>query len=172
MNTIDLDKKGGFTILELLLAIVILVVIMLYLSSLFHVSHNTTSAIVKEAEGKKFEARIFELIYVDILEAGEVLPTKGKNFDTLHIDDTRSFHGVQKPIVKWAVLKGDDKKNYLVRAEGAKNFSFSDEHGFYLDKIAEDIESFKVISDREFVELHIKFKHKKPLHLKFFGGRL
>ena len=158
--------------MELLLAIVILVVIMLYLSSLFHISYNTTSTIVKEADSKKFESRVFELIYTDILEAGEVLPTKGKNFDTLQIENTRSFHGLKKPIVKWAVVKGDDKKNYLVRMEGTKNFSFSDEHGFYLDKIAEDIESFKAVSDREFVELYIKFKYKKPLHLKFFGGRL
>lgn len=171
MSTIDLDKKGGFTILELLLAIVILVVIMLYLSSLLHISHNTTSTIAKEAESKKFEARIFELIYVDILEAGDVLPTKGKNFDTLHIEDTRSFHNLKKAVVKWAVLKGEGDKNYLVRAESAKNFSFSDEHGFYLDKIAE-VESFKVVSDREFIELYIKFKHKKPLHMKFFGGRV
>jgi len=174
LTILDSDKKGGFTIIELLMAIVILVLIMLYLSSLFHISYETTSSIANEAESKKYENRVMELIYADIVESRSIIPTaNSENYDFLDLRDGLSLHGIEKSYVKWRVLKGDSGKTYLARAEARKNFDFvnAGDDEFYLDVIVEDIEKFKVITDREFVELYLKLKGKKEIHLKFFGGK-
>jgi len=174
LTILDSDKKGGFTIIELLIAIAILVLIMLYLSSLFHISYETTSSIANEAESKKYENRVIELIYADVLESKDIIPTaNSKNFDFLDLREGLSLHGIENPFVKWRAIKGDGGKIYLVRAESNKNFDFANagDDEFYLDVIVENIERFKVITDREFVELYLKLKGKKEIHLKFFGGK-
>lgn len=168
-NNMRHDKKPAFTIFELLLAITLLVIMLLYLSSLFHVSYNTSSKITQEANSKKYEQRVIELLYADILEAADIIPTNQGSYDWLDLTGGFSLHGLDKPFVKWRVLQeGDD--TYLVRAESDKNFQLHNMEDYYLETIATNVEKFKIVQDREFVEFYIKIKGKKPVHLKIFGG--
>lgn len=169
MTFTDSGRKA-FTLFELLLAITLLVIILLYLSSLFHASYETTSRLAKEADTKKYEQRVIELLYADILEADGVLPTNQGDYDWLDLSDGFSLHQLNTPHVKWRVLEDRDK-TYLVRAESDQNFQFHNQEDYYLEVIAEEVEKFKIITEREFVEIYLKLKEKKPIHLKFFAGR-
>lgn len=163
------SNKKAFTIFELLLAITLLVIILLYLSSLFHVSYETSSKLAQEADSKKYEQRVIELLYADILEANSVMPTNNGDYDWLDLAGGLSLHGLNTPFVKWRILEEDDE-TYLVRAESNESFQFHNMEDFYLEVVATEIEKFKLINEREFVELYLKFKGKKPVHLKFFAG--
>jgi prepilin-type N-terminal cleavage/methylation domain-containing protein len=168
---IGLDKKRAFTLIELLISIVILTLIVLFLSTLFETSYKTSGIVTEQAEQKKYERRVLDLLYYDIIESQLIKPDRvTKKYDRVDFERSFSLHGLDKPYVKWAVVEDDEGNDYLVRAEAPNVFSLNNSTNYYLDVIGEKINSFKIIRVDDFVEIYIEFEGSKPLHLKLYSG--
>jgi prepilin-type N-terminal cleavage/methylation domain-containing protein len=169
MPILESNKQSGFTIVELLISIVLLVLIFIFLYGQFNLAQLSTKKTTEVEKTTTKRAKVVELIYNDFLNSPNIEPTSGHNYDKF-VDafiTTNSLYGITNPYVKYAVIRGSDS-NILVRLESTEeDIDIQNAQSeFYLDTILENVTKFKVIKSNEYLEVFIQAKGMKDIYLK------
>ncbi len=161
-------KKSGFTLIEVLVAVTLMSIIVLFLiNSSFNLQKGYDS--LYKSESKSFsDYDRKELIYMDILEASQIDIDSNRKFDILTLKTKNSLYQRENCYVIYTVLQ---KGNKLIRLENDNNISLpvSQEEiyktGFLIVK--EDLEEFKILRNEEkkkqdLLMVYIKDKNQIP----------
>ncbi|HIE35440.1 MAG TPA: prepilin-type N-terminal cleavage/methylation domain-containing protein [Campylobacterales bacterium] len=146
--------KRGFTLIEVLLAIAILSLLFLAMSSvLANIKMSTTIFAKKYQKDKDY---LVKVLYYDLLNSKsiKILKTVNPDIDRLIIKTSNSLYKLINPTVIWYISK---HKNSLIRIEGFKSFPFESE---FIDKFDENVEIFKIYNKKNRYFIYIKGKKK------------
>lgn len=162
------SSKKAFTLLEILLSVVIIVIIFTYIYGSFSLSWTTTKKIQEVSKDVEKRDKIISLLYVDYIhKLDQAISTKKDEYDQLDLKTANSLHSLLEAYVKYRVVDYNGK-NYLVRLEGKKQFTLEDEDEFFIDVILADVDYFKVVTSKEngadYIKIFIKSKNVKDIY--------
>lgn len=157
-------SKYAFTLVELLLSIVILVVIFTYLYSSFNLAKKTTAKVTETNLLSEKRQLLISLLYKDIIQSTNNTPTASDNYDKLDLETTNSLYNIPHPFVKYRVL-ADEENNVLVRLESHQKITETSNGEFYMDKVLESITYFRIVNNRMTTEIFISAEHIKDIHI-------
>ncbi|WP_455756682.1 PulJ/GspJ family protein [Sulfurimonas sp.] len=161
--------KKAFTLIEVLIAIVLLGLIFTFLYSTINSVKKQNNNYIQKSDSIKKEERIFVLFNLDITQIiGAVNITSGDKYDIVQFNTKNSIYEIINPLVIYLVSKKD---NSLIRIESinALNFDNKDkltETFLYADILTKDCISFKVAYRDGLVNLLFRAKNLKPMVLK------
>jgi len=113
-------NKRAFTLIEILVAVVLLGLISMFISStIMQTKKNNVLFKNKTQKDSRLEITT-DILYKDIHQSKKLFVEPRKRYSTLHVKTKNSLYGIPEPYVVWLVLKQDD---ILVRLESAKNIS-------------------------------------------------
>jgi prepilin-type N-terminal cleavage/methylation domain-containing protein len=151
--------KKAFTLIELMLAIIILSVLILAMNNII-VDLKSTKDFLKNYLNKENQNTLFiKTIYYDILNARsiKVIHSFNSDYDRLYLQTNNSLYNLISPYVIWCVSKN---KNSLIRIESPFDIKLPNDNAFFLDKFKENVKMFKVFrkngKDLVFVEYNNK----------------
>lgn len=158
-------SKSGFTLTELLLSIVILVIIFTYLYSSFNLAKKTTAKVSETNIFSEQREHLINLLYRDIIQAYKVEPTTSNNYDKLDLETVNSLYDIHHPYVKYRVL-AQEEYNVLVRLESHNTIEEKSNGEFYMDRALDKITYFKIVNDgANKIEIFISSEQIKDIHL-------
>ncbi len=141
--------KKAFTLVEIILAVLIFGIIMIYMYDILAVTKKSTKAYEKIYEKDQKAQQIKKLFYNDIFNqidpySDTSLKTKD-DYTTYHLRTSNSIHGLINPFVAYSVLG-----KTLYRFESVREFELplddeSLDHVFF-DKIATNLDNFLIYS--------------------------
>jgi prepilin-type N-terminal cleavage/methylation domain-containing protein len=136
--------KKAFTLIELMLAIIILSVLILAMNNII-VNLKSTKDFLSDILNKNNKNTLFiKTLYYDLLNATsiKVVHSVNKNYDRLYIQTDNTLYNLISPFVIWYVSKN---KNTLIRIESPFNIKLPNENAFFLDKFKENVKMFKIL---------------------------
>jgi len=137
-------KRAGFTLIELMIAITILSIIMLFLYKSYATLNISNQNLKFESQSVEMIQKIKKVIYLDYsLALGNsiVIVNREKNEDFVYMQSTHSIHRRFNPYITYMI-----KGNKLYRLESLKPFKeyrLVSDSDFDVDFIA-DVKSFRV----------------------------
>lgn len=135
--------KKAFTLIELMLAIIILSILILAMNNII-VNLKSTRDFLNSYLKKENQNELFlKTLYYDILNATsiKVIHSFDSKYDRLYLHTNNSLYSLISPYVVWYVSK---RKNALIRIESPFNIKLPNENAFFLDKFKENIKRFKI----------------------------
>jgi prepilin-type N-terminal cleavage/methylation domain-containing protein len=136
--------KKAFTLIELMLAIIILSVLILAMNNII-VNLKSTKDFLNDILNKNNKNTLFiKTLYYDLLNATsiKIVHSVNKNYDRLYIQTDNTLYNLISPFVIWYVSKN---KNTLIRIESPFNIKLPNENAFFLDKFKENVKMFKIL---------------------------
>jgi prepilin-type N-terminal cleavage/methylation domain-containing protein len=136
--------KKAFTLIELMLAIIILSILILAMNNII-VNIKSTKDFLNEYLKKENKNTIFiKTLYYDILNATsiKIIHSVNPNYDRLYLQTNNSLYHLISPYVIWYVSKN---RNSLIRIESPFNIKLPNENAFFLDKFKENVKMFKIL---------------------------
>jgi len=154
--------RKAFTLLELLLAISILTIMMIYLYKSY-ASLNISNIIMKEeSRGIQTVQKFKKVVYLDFLLALHktvAIEKREKNEDFISLQSSNSIHKRYNPYVTYMVK--DEKLYRLESLKKIRTYEVEHDIDFDIDYIGE-VKSFRVYkssrNDKESYLVHIDFK--------------
>lgn len=110
-------KKHGFTLVEILVAVVLLGLISMFISSTILQTKKNNRLFEKQTKKELRLEVVADTLYKDISESVSISVDTQNRYSTLHVKSKNSLYGIFEPYVVWFVLKQD---NTLVRLESAR----------------------------------------------------
>jgi prepilin-type N-terminal cleavage/methylation domain-containing protein len=141
--------KSAFTLMELMVSIVLIVLITLFLYSAIGSMKISNKTLASHDAQEDNRSKIFDLMYRDMIEsiALNVLPTKDKHFNVLELQTHNSLHQIVMPYVTYFVHAQTEN---LIRLESAKKItlptSYDDRFAIHADLISNKVTDFNVYS--------------------------
>jgi len=132
-----LFPKGGFTLLEVLISVIILLFLFVVMENVLGMLGKGDKLLKSKVEGK--ESHLVSLLYYDLFNAKKikVVSTSNPSIDILLLRTTNSLYKIPFPYVKWIVKNG-----VLYRIESPKGWN--NPLPFTIDKVASKISTFKL----------------------------
>jgi len=161
--------KKAFTLIEILLALIILSILFLAMNSVIR-GLKTTSGVLNEYYLKQKEKELFiKVLYADILNATsmKILHSKNSDYDRLYLITSNSLYNLTFPYVVWYVSKN---RNTLIRVESPYKIKLPSDNLFFLDKFKTNVKLFKIYT-KEGKDL-IVVKSVKPLYFEMVDKNL
>jgi len=162
--------KKAFTLIELVVAIMILSILMLFLYKSYAELGKVNNSYTKTVEKLYERSLIHRTLYLDFLKGFKqtlVINHNEKSFDFISLMSANSIHRRINPYVTYLVKEGT-----LYRLESKQQIKSTDverDIAFDVDKIGE-IEKFKLFSSKKKEEslylLYVKFKDKPKVFFK------
>jgi prepilin-type N-terminal cleavage/methylation domain-containing protein len=155
--------KKSFTLIELILAIIILSVLILAMNNII-VNLKSTKDFLREMMKKENKNTfLFKTLYYDILNATtiKVVHSFNPNYDRLYLQTNNSLYHLIFPYVIWYVSKN---KKTLIRVESPFKIKLPNENLFFLDKFQQNIKIFKIL--RKKGKDLIIIQAKKPVYFE------
>lgn len=140
-------RRGGFTLMEVLVSVVILVLITVYMYGAMAGSRTTMAALKRGSEAEHNRTMLYTLLFRDLMEADTVktLPTENRRFHLLQLQTYNSLYDMPFPHVLWYV---NAQSKQLVRLESSReiNLPTGYDEQVYLraDVFARDVTDFNL----------------------------
>jgi prepilin-type N-terminal cleavage/methylation domain-containing protein len=155
--------KKSFTLIELMLAIIILSILILAMNHII-VNLKSTKDFLKNYLNKENQNTLFiKTFYYDILNASsiKIIHSFNSNYDRVYLHTNNSLYHLITPYVVWYVSKN---QNTLMRIESPFNIKLPDENAFFLDKFKKNVQLFKIL--RKNGKDLIVIEAKKPVYFE------
>ncbi len=139
--------RRAFTLMELMVSIVLIVLISLFLFGAIASSKLSNDTLMKHTAKEQLRSDLFELFYRDILEAISIqtLETKERSFTVLQMQTSNSLYEIAMPYVTYFVHA---QTNVLTRLESARKINlpvaYEDENFVMADTLLSDVKAFNV----------------------------
>lgn len=135
--------KKAFTLIELMLAIIILSILILAMNNIIVNLKSTRDFLNSYLKEENKNTIFIKTLYYDILNATsiKVIHSFDSKYDRLYLHTNNSLYSLISPYVVWYVSK---RKNALIRIESPFNIKLPNENAFFLDKFKENIKRFKI----------------------------
>jgi prepilin-type N-terminal cleavage/methylation domain-containing protein len=140
-------SRRAFTLMEMLVSVVILVLITLFMYGAIASSKLTGRTLARHTDMEQNRTKLYELFYRDIIEALTVnpLPTQNRRFTVLELQTRNSLYDIAAPHVLWYV---NAQSRDLVRLESSRKISlpvsYEQKVFVHADVFASDVEDFSV----------------------------
>ena len=140
-------RRAAFTLMEMLVSVVLIVLITLFMYGAIAGSRQTTQTLSRHAGAENNRTLRYELLYRDILEALSVKPLKTKNrrFTIIKLQTGNSLYDIAAPHVIWYV---NAQSHRLVRLESAQPItlpiSYEREQAVHADAFADAVTDFNL----------------------------
>lgn len=137
--------KKAFTLVEIIIAIAIFSVIIVYMYQAIGTTKKSTAAYERKYEKIQKNQTIRKLLYNDIFNqvdpySDTKVDTSG-DFSTYYLKTNNSLHNISSPFVAYKVIK-----NTLYRFESIRKFTLpineDNKNSIHVDKLLENIKSF------------------------------
>jgi len=163
-------RKKAFTLLELMIAITILSIMMIFLYKSYATLNLSNKNLHRETVILTSMQKIKKVIYLDFLVAlskSTLITNRSKKEDFISLQTSHSLHGRFHPYVTYIL-----KEENLYRLESLKqikSYDLSVDDTFNIDKI-EGVKTFRVYKssnakDEQYI-VHLEFKEKNDILLK------
>jgi len=139
--------RHAFTLMELMVSIVLIVLISLFLFGAIASSKLSNDTLIKHTAKEQLRSDLFELFYRDILEARSIqtIETKERTFTVLQLQTANSLYEIAVPYVTYFV---HSRTNILTRLESARKINlpiaYEDENFVMADTLLSDVKAFNV----------------------------
>jgi prepilin-type N-terminal cleavage/methylation domain-containing protein len=139
--------KKAFTLMELMVSIVLIVLITMFLYNAIATMKISNKTLAQHDKNEDNRTKIFELFYRDIVESTSLqsLQTKDKHFNVLELQTHNSLYQIAMPYVTYFVSKDKDR---LIRLEAAKKIDlpvkYEDKFAVHADLLISDVTDFNV----------------------------
>ena len=137
--------RKAFTLLELMLAIVILGLIVTFLMQTTGSLQQGQNILSSKVEAKGATIKMIKLLHEDLFSGTDMNITESDDYSMIALRTQSSIYGINHPYVRWFA---DPKKKILLRSESSKPYlpPFDNEKLFeiHLDAVAE-CEWFKAV---------------------------
>jgi len=161
-------KRAAFTLIEMMIAITILSIMMLFLYKSYANLNISNSNLKQETSRLLNIQQIKKVIYLDFLTAlyhSTTIINREKDEDFVFLQTTHSIHKRFNPYITYLV-----KNQKLYRLESLKKitkYELASDSEFDIDYIGE-VHSFRVYKSkkREMFLVHIDFKNRDEILLK------
>ncbi len=137
--------RKAFTLMELMVSIVLIVLITLFLFGAIASSKLSNDTLLKHSGSEVQRMDLFELIYRDVMESIEIksLESKDKHFNIIEMQTQNSLYGIAAPHVSYYV---NSKTNVLTRLESAREINlpvkYEDENFIMVDELLKEVTAF------------------------------
>lgn len=141
--------RRGFTLMEMLVSVVLIVLITLFMYGAIASSRLTSRTLSEHATLENNRTQIYELLYRDIMEALWVKPqaTKDSRFTVVQMQTRNSLYDIAAPHVAWYV---NAQSRELIRLESAQTIDFpvSYEQKVFIhaDVFAKEVQDFNLMT--------------------------
>ena len=139
--------RRAFTLMELMVSIVLIVLIALFLFSAIAGMKRSNDTLLEHDKAQERRDKIFYLLYRDIVQARsvDIRSLSDKHYTVLQLQTSNTLYDIAMPYVTYFV-HNDNKR--LVRLEAAKRIAlpipYEDIHSVHADAIVEDVTDFTV----------------------------
>jgi type II secretory pathway pseudopilin PulG len=158
--------KKSFTLIELLISVVILLIIVFVLSGVVKNLNLTKNILTQNLNREHYKKLALKVLYYDILDANSITLSQIKNYTVVKMKTTNSLYGIPRPYVVWYVSK---KNNALMRMEMPKKIIFlGNAVNYYLDKFSQNVKIFKVY--KKFDRYFVYIDNGKPIYFEMYKG--
>ncbi len=140
-------KRDAFTLMEMLVSVVIIVLITLFMYGAIASSRLTSRTLGHHAAVENNRTMLYELLYRDIIEALKVepLPTQNRRFTIVNLQTRNSLYDIAAPHVVWYVNAQSRK---LIRMESSLPISlpvrFEQKTFIHADAFASSVTDFNL----------------------------
>jgi prepilin-type N-terminal cleavage/methylation domain-containing protein len=155
--------KKSFTLIELILAIIIISILILAMNNIIINLKSTKDFLNKILQKNNSKELLIKTLYYDILNATsiKVIPSIDSDYDRVYLQTQNSLYHLIFPYVIWYVSKN---KNTLIRIESPFKIKLPDENAFFLDKFQQNVKIFKII--RKNGKNLVFIEAKKPIYFE------
>lgn len=140
-------NRSGFTLMEMLVSVVLIVLITLFMYGAIAGSKMTSKTLAGHAEVEQNRTRIYALFYQDLIEAlwVKTVPTANRRFTVVQMQTRNTLYDISVPYVTYYV---NTHKNSLIRLESARAISlpvgYDDRYRIHADILAEKVSDFNL----------------------------
>jgi prepilin-type N-terminal cleavage/methylation domain-containing protein len=141
--------KRGFTLLEVLISIMLLSLVLMALYKSSEILRKSNKNLFEHLEKSSNILKGSKTLYMDLIQSdGNITIDTKKDFHHFSIEKTNnSLYGLNQSKVTWLVYK---ELNTLLRIEGnGYNLPLKIEDNVAIDKIAKNIETFKIYRNKK-----------------------
>ena len=163
-------KRAGFTLIELMIAITILSIIMLFLYKSYATLNISNKNLKFESQSVETIQKIKKVIYLDYslaLANSIVITNREKNEDFVYMQSSHSIHRRFNPYITYMIKEG--KLYRLESLKAFREYQLASDSEFDIDFIA-DVKSFRAYKSTDTKKsaylLHIKVKSGNDILLK------
>ena len=160
-------KRNGFTLIELVVSIALFGLITVFLFGVIDELRKQQTFFQQKEVVIEKKNQIVSLLRTDFdrVQSLTVSPSISKDFDSISITGSnRSLYGIDRPYVKWVVLKSD---NTLVRLESSSliTIPIAPEalYSIHSDRVAKQCELFRMYDSPKHRMLYLKVQNQSPL---------
>jgi type II secretory pathway component PulJ len=142
--------RQAFTLMELMISIVLIVLITLFLFGAIASSKLSNDSLLKHSKVELERMELFELLYRDVFEAVTINPkeSKDKHFTIVSMQTKNSLYDIAAPYVTYYV---NAKTNVLTRLEGAREIklpiTYENENFVMVDQFLKEVTAFNLYED-------------------------
>jgi hypothetical protein len=159
-------KKQSFTLIEVLISIVLLLIIVVFLYQTLDISQKSNKFFHDKLVEQTNKTNVRDIFFMDILYLNSSISTSNdKNKNTIFSFQTsNTYHNAFYENITYLV----SKNNNLLRIESKKKFDKNKLYDFfdtaYIDTIASNIDKFKVIkkANKQYA-IYLKFKDESDM---------
>jgi len=140
-------RRGAFTLMEVLVSVVILVLITVYMYGAMAGSRTTMGALKRGSEAEHNRTMLYTLLFRDIMEADSVksVSTENRRYHLLQLQTRNSLYDMPAPYVLWYV---NAQSKSLVRLESSREISlpigYDDRVYVHADVFAKEVTDFNL----------------------------
>ncbi len=137
--------RQAFTLMELMVSIVLIVLITLFLFGAIASSKLSNDTLLKHSNIEVQRMELFELLYRDIIEAIHIKPLESKNrrFNIIEMQTKNSLYNIATPYVAYYV---NSKTDVLTRLESAREIklpiTYENENFIVADELLKEVTAF------------------------------
>jgi len=160
--------KKAFTLIEIMLAIMILSILLLAINNIIANLKSTKDFLQNISKRENKNELFIKTLYYDILNSNSMTVKHSFNsdYDRIYINTQNSLYGLINPYVVWYVSK---KNNSLIRVESPVKITLPNDRVFFADKFAENVKIFKIFSKNKKELIFFQAANKKPLYFEMIN---
>jgi type II secretory pathway component PulJ len=142
--------RQAFTLMELMISIVLIVLITLFLFGAIASSKLSNDSLLKHSKVELERMELFELLYRDVFEAVTINPkeSKDKHFTIVSMQTKNSLYDIATPYVTYYV---NSKSKRLTRLESAREIklpiTYENENFVMVDQFLKEVTAFNLYED-------------------------
>jgi prepilin-type N-terminal cleavage/methylation domain-containing protein len=161
--------KKAFTLIELMIAVIILSILILAMNNIIVNLKSTKDFLKVYLQKQNKDELLIKTLYYDILNATsiKIIHSINSNYDRLYLQTNNSLYWLIEPYVVWYVSKN---KNSLIRIESPFEIKLPNENAFFLDKFKENVKIFRIF--KKGGKDLIFIKAKKPIYFEMIDKDL
>jgi len=162
------NRRGAFTLLEVLISIALLSLVLMALYSSLSMLRSSNAQLFEHLKKATEEKRAVETLFLDIAGSYGKIDIERDEFSRLCLNDSvNSLYGLSSAKVCWIISKSDKS---LMRTEGNRyKLPIDSEQRVAVDRVMDNIEIFQVYYNQESILVTLKQVGKEAISFMVQG---